>query len=290
MNANKQNIESENLRLTRKSKTNFLFSTFFLNKEKSNALNAIYAFCRISDDIVDDDRISDSEKVIKFNKWKNEFTESLNGNTKNEFFNYLIKIINEYKIDKNHFLDLLKGMEMDLNKKEFKTFKDLYEYCLCVASTVGLIFIKITGYKNPHTVEYAINLGVALQLTNILRDIKKDFENGRVYIPQEALEKFKYSKEEISKNLYNDNFVKLMKYEINRAKSYYEKANKYLDSDDYKTMLPARIIDMTYYKILKKIEKKNYNIYSGSVRLSKFRKVIISIKVFLKTKFIRFNA
>jgi phytoene synthase len=278
--SNEQNIESENLNLTRKSKTNFIFSTFFLNKEKSNALNAIYAFCRISDDIVDDDSISDSEKVIKFNKWKNEFTESLNGNTK----------INEYRIDKNHFLDLLKGMEMDLNKKEFKTFKDLYEYCLCVASTVGLIFIKITGYKNPDTVEYAVNLGVALQLTNILRDIKKDIENGRVYIPEEDLEKFKYSKEDISKNLYNENFVNLIKYEINRAKSYYEKANKYLDSVDYNTMLPARIIDKTYFKILKKIEKKNYNIYSGSVRLSKILKIIISIGVFLKTKFIRFNA
>ncbi len=254
--SNEQNIESGNLRLTRKSKTNFIFSTFFLNKEKSNALNAIYAFCRISDDIVDDDSISNSEKVIKFNKWKKEFIESLNGNPENEFFKYLIKIISEYQIDKNHFLDLLKGMEMDLNKKEFKTFKDLYEYCLCVASTVGLIFIKITGFKNPDTVEYAINLGVALQLTNIMRDIKKDFENGRVYIPEEDLEKFKYSKEDISKNLYNDNFVNLMKYEINRAKSYYEKANKYLDSVDYNTMLPARIIDKTYYKILKKIEQK----------------------------------
>jgi len=131
LSSNEQNIESGNLKLTKRSKTNFIYSTFFLSRKKSNALNAVYAFCRISDDIVDDNSISSAEKVIKFNKWKNDFIESINGNPKSEFFGYLVKIINEYSIAKKYFLDLLKGMEMDLNKRKFGNFEDLYEYCLC---------------------------------------------------------------------------------------------------------------------------------------------------------------
>jgi phytoene synthase len=145
-------IESGNLKLTKKSKTNFSYSTFFLKKDKSNALNSIYSFCRISDDIVDDENTSLENKVIKFNNWKNEFIESIRGKPSGDFLTYLNKIINDYNIDEKYFLDLLKGMEMDLNRREFLNFNDLFEYCLCVASTVGLIFISIMGNINSGTI------------------------------------------------------------------------------------------------------------------------------------------
>jgi phytoene synthase len=174
-------------------------------------------------------------------------------------------------------------MEMDLNRREFLNFNDLYEYCLCVASTVGLIFISIMGNINSGTIEYAINLGVALQLTNILRDVRKDALNGRIYIPKTDLEMFQYTKEDIINNEYNDNFKNLMKFEIQRTKSFYEKAHLILKKSDFKIMLPARIMDSTYYNILKKIEKFNYNIYTNDIRLSKFRKIFVSFHVYFNT-------
>jgi len=276
-------IESGNRKRTRKSKTNFLYSTFFLKKNKSNALNSIYSFCRISDDIVDEENTSLEKKAVKFNNWKNEFIESINGRPSGNFLTYLNKIIIDYNIDKKYFLDLLKGMEMDLNRREFLNFNDLYEYCLCVASTVGLIFISIMENKTPETIEYAINLGVALQLTNILRDIRKDALNGRIYIPKTDLEMFQYTKEDIINNKYNDNFKNLMKFEIQRAKSFYDKAHEILKKSDFKIMLPALIMDSTYFNILKKIDRLNYDIYSNEIRLSKFRKIFISFQVYLNT-------
>jgi phytoene synthase len=178
---------------------------------------------------------------------------------------------------------------MDLNKREFLNFEDLYEYCYCVASTVGLIFVSIIGYKSPETVEYAINLGVALQLTNILRDIKKDALIGRFYIPDSDLNLFDYRKDDILQNKYNDNFLNLMRFETNRAKSFYEKAHQNLKKVDYNTMLPARIMDLTYYTILEKIYHSGFDIYSHDFKLTKIKKLLISFRVFLNTKSYIYN-
>jgi len=268
-------IEHQNLRLTKKSKTNFLYSTFFLNKEKSKALQAVYSFCRISDDIVDEEGKSLDMKVSKFLKWKEDFQKALDGKSDNYFLNYLVKIILRYNLDKSNFFFLLDGMEMDLTKNRYNNFDELYNYCYCVASTVGLIFIKILSYKNEVTIDYAINLGIALQLTNILRDLKQDAMEGRIYLPLEDLEKYHYSENNLIGNIYNDKFIELMKYEIDRTESFYNKARSNLTKPDFKTLLSARIIDKTYYSILKQIEKSRYNVYTGNLRISKFRKLMI---------------
>lgn len=268
-------IEHQNLRLTKKSKTNFLYSTFFLNKEKSKALQAVYSFCRISDDIVDEEGKSLDMKVSKFLKWKEDFQKALDGKSDNYFLNYLVKIILRYNLDKSNFFFLLDGMEMDLTKNRYNNFDELYNYCYCVASTVGLIFIKILSYKNEVTIDYAINLGIALQLTNILRDLKQDAMEGRIYLPLEDLEKYHYSENNLIGNIYNDKFIELMKYEIDRTESFYNKARSNLTKPDFKTLLSARIIDKTYFSILKQIEKSRYNVYTGNLRISKFRKLMI---------------
>ena len=175
-------------------------------------------------------------------------------------------------------------MEMDLQNQRYKTFDELYQYCYCVAATVGLMCIEIFGYKNKSTKEFAVNLGVALQLTNILRDIKIDADNGRIYLPKEDMEKFGYTEEDLLANKYNESFIALMEYECKRAHEFYEKANKSLSKDDKGLMFAARIMEHIYFRILEKIEKMNYNVFKKKAKVSKLTKIYITFGVFFKYK------
>lgn len=142
--------------------------------------------------------------------------------------------------------------------------------------------IEIFGYKNEKTREFAINLGIALQLTNIIRDVKADAEAGRIYIPLEDMRHFSYTEKELLNNVYNDNFKRLMKFECNRARYFYEEANKNLTKEDKGLMFSARIMEMIYFRVLKKIERNNYNIFEGKVGISLLSKAAITAGVFLK--------
>jgi len=223
-------------------------------------------------------------KYKKIREWKNEFEYALEGKSNYALLNHLNKIIKRYKIPVEPFFELIKGMEMDLQNHRYKTFDELYQYCYCAAATVGLMCIEIFGYKHKSTREFAINLGVALQLTNILRDIKIDAENGRIYLPKEDMEKFGYTDEDLLANKYNDSFIALMKYECERAHSYYEKANSCLSKDDKGLMFAARIMEHIYFRILEKIEKMNYNVFRKKIKISKLRKLYITFGVFFKYK------
>jgi len=274
--------ESDHSKITKESKTNFLYSFSLLPKEKNDAINTVYAFCRKTDDIVDDDSISISERYTKINDWRKELDKALKGNSDNPLLNQLDKVIKRFKIPSEPFYELIKGMEMDLEKNRFETFDELYEYCYRAASTVGLMCIEIFGYRNSSVKDYAVNLGIAFQLTNILRDIKKDALNGRIYIPGDDMEKFGYSEEELLKNKYNDLFIELMKYDSERAREFYKKANECLGKGDKGLMFSARIMQHIYYSVLKKIEKANYNVFENYAKVSKFRKIFIMLGVYLK--------
>jgi len=156
-------------------------------------------------------------------------------------------------------------------------------YCYRVASTVGLICIEIFGYKDKeHAKDFAVNLGIALQLTNILRDIKKDSERGRIYLPQKDLEMFNYSDKDILTRNYNDNFKDLMSYEVKRAKMYFDNATMSLNLDDKAAMFAARAMQHIYHKMLQKIIEADYDVYNEEIRVSKFEKVGISLGVWAK--------
>jgi phytoene synthase len=171
---------------------------------------------------------------------------------------------------------------MDLERNRYETFEELYKYCYRAAATVGLMCIEIFGYRDSSAKDFAVNLGIALQLTNILRDIKKDALNGRIYIPRDDLEKFGYSEEELLENKYNDSFIELMKYESERARKFYKKADSYLSKEDKGLMFPARIMQHIYFNVLKNIEKSNYNVFEKYAKVSKFRKIFITLGVYLK--------
>lgn len=272
------------LSVMKKSKTNFFYSFVFLDKKRKDGLKIIYAFCRKSDDIVDDESLSSDEKRIKLDLWEEGFRKALGGSSENEFLSLVAGKIREFNIPEKPFYDLLRGMRMDITVSRYNTFAELYEYCYCVASSVGLITIRILGYLNPGIEEYAVNLGTALQLTNIIRDVKKDILLGRIYIPAEDLLRFGCSADDIKAQRYNNNFIELMKFQCSRAKEYYAKADKFLADNNKARMLSARIIEHIYLSLLKNIEKAGFNVFERNFRVSNAKKLFLALGVFLKYK------
>ncbi len=270
-------------KIAKKSKSNFYYAFNLLPPAKREAMNTVYAFCRETDDIIDEGSEPDELKFAKLHKWRVELEKSIKGNSDYTLLNSLGKTISGFNIPLEPFFELIKGMEMDLQKKRYSSFDDLMLYCYRVASTVGLICIEIFGYKDKkHTRDFAVNLGIALQLTNILRDIKKDSEKGRIYLPQEDLARFNYSDSDIINRNYNAEFKDLMGYEVGRAKMYFEKATMSLNLDDKAAMFAARAMQHIYHKMLQKIIEADYDVYNQNIKVSKFEKVGISVGVWAK--------
>jgi len=268
--------------ISKKSKSSFYYAFNLLPEEKRDAMNTVYAFCRKTDDIVDENSDSTDLKYEKLRKWRIEFEKSFSGHSEFALLNKLGTTISKFDIPLDPFFELIKGMEMDLQKDRYKSFDDLQLYCYRVASTVGLMCIEIFGYKHPSTKQFAVDLGIALQMTNILRDIGKDAKNGRIYLPQEDLIKFNYSEAEIMSLIYNDNFRDLMVYESSRAKQYFNSATANLDLDDKKTMFAARAMQHIYYKMLENIIAADYDVFNNDIKVSKFEKVGIALGVWAK--------
>lgn len=181
-------------KLARAAASNFYYSFLLLPRSERHAINNVYAFCRLLDDVVDEDQTG-RDPYAELEYWRGEVEACYQGSPASEFGEQLLGSIEEFDLPKQPFLDLIDGMEMDLKWHSYQTFADLREYCYRAASAVGLICIEIFGYESARTREYAVNLGLALQLTNILRDLKEDIARGRIYIPVEDLERFGYSEQ-----------------------------------------------------------------------------------------------
>ena len=268
--------------IAKSSKSSFYYAFNLLPVEKRDAMNTVYAFCRKTDDIIDETSEPADVKYEKLRKWRLEFERAFTGHSEFPLLNKLGKTISHFNIPLEPFFELIKGMEMDLQKDRYKSFDDLQLYCYRVASTVGLMCIEIFGYKHSSTKDFAVNLGIALQLTNILRDISKDAETGRIYLPQEDMNQFKYSESELLNKVYNDKFKDLMRYEVSRAKNYFNTATSCLDLDDKKTMFAARAMQHIYYKMLAKIIAAEYDVFNNNINVSKIEKAGIALGVWAK--------
>lgn len=264
--------------------SNFYFSFLALPGPKREAIETIYAFCRTTDDIVDEAG-DETEKHDRLLTWTDELKRSLYGVSSYTLLNKLATIITRFRIPVDHFYELIKGMEMDLTRKRYETFEELQQYCYRAGSTVGLICAEVFGYKNEQTRQYAINLGIALQLTNILRDIKADAKRGRIYIPQEDLKRFNYSEDDVFRNTYDQRFIDLMKFECERAHQFYKKAKTFLAEEDKPLFTAARTMGNIYYLLLRRIESNHYDIYSKRVRLSSSIKFLVAVVLRLRNKF-----
>lgn len=270
--------------LAQNRKSNFYYSFFILPRPKRDAIETIYAFCRYTDDIVDEAG-SENEKHALLLQWTDELKRSLYGVSRYSLLNKLAAIINRFHIPIEHFYELIKGMEMDLKNVRYGTFAELKQYCYRAGSTVGLICAEVFGYKNEKTKEYAVNLGIALQLTNILRDIKTDAKNGRIYLPLEDLKQFGYTEEELLNCTYNERFIKLMKFECDRAREYFRRAKACLAEEDKPLFTAARTMGNIYYLLLLRIERARYDVFSKRIRLSSPLKILIAMVLQLRKKF-----
>lgn len=266
--------------ITRNSNTNFYYSFSLLPKQKREAIHAVYAFCRYTDDIVDEG--PDGErKVLLLRRWRMELGKALEGTSSFPLLNQLNATARRFNIPVQHFYDLIRGMEMDLVKRRYQTFDELKDYCYLVASSVGLMCREIFGYKNECTRDYAINLGIALQLTNILRDVKDDARRGRIYIPLEDMERFGYTEDDLLNCRYTPAFVNLMRFECARASSYFDMARDALRDEDKYYFFAARIMWSIYAHTLNRIERKQFNVFERRISIPKFLKLLIAFRYWL---------
>jgi phytoene synthase len=251
---------------TRNYAKSFYFSSFLLPKEKRNAAYAVYTFCRYADNIVDSAKHPDETKIEGALSRLREFLDVVysGGEFTGENFSAFADTIRKYNIPKHYFEELIDGVCMDTSKQRYNTFAELENYCYKVASVVGLIMTQIFGYSHKAALPYAIYLGKAMQLTNILRDVQEDYTMNRVYIPQEELANFEYTEDDIKAGAVNENFIMMMRFNIERARAYYELASHgfpYLTNDGSRTTVV--LMYKIYSGILAEIEKSNYDIYSG---------------------------
>jgi phytoene synthase len=191
--------------------------------------------------------------------------------------------IQQFNLPRQPFSDLIDGVEMDVSTCRYATFPALYEYCWRVASTVGLICIEIFGCTRPESKEYAINLGVALQLTNIVRDIATDLERGRIYLPQDDLARFDVSEADLEAGRPVDRVQRLIAFECERAREYYRKAAALLPRDDAKRLVAAEIMAGIYREILSRVERANYDVFSSIIRVPRPRRAIIAATIWLRS-------
>ncbi len=264
--------------------SNFYYTFLLLPKRKRNALITIYKFCRVTDDIVDLDGINNVCKSELLNYWRAEFEKSLKSKSEIEILNAVASVIKEFNIPTVYFEELINSVEKDIEPNRFQTFDELYNYCYGVASTVGLISIEIFGYKEESTRSFAKNLGIAMQLTNILRDLKSDSKIGRFYLPHEDLMRFNYSEQKLLTQTCDNNFIKLIEFQVNRAEEYYKLADKYLASSDRKYLFSARAMELIYLKLLKKIKKNKRKILKTKIKISRLHKIFLTLAVWIKYK------
>ncbi len=259
-------------------RSNFYYSFLLLPKPKREAINVVYAWCRVADDIVDEEEniVTKRQRLLS---WAKEFEQGIEGTSRFHLVNKLAHIIKRFNIPLHHFRDLIEGMEMDLMKTRYDTFEDLKIYCYRAASTVGLICTEIFGYKHEEAKEYSVNLGIALQLTNILRDVATDANKGRIYLPKEDMKRFGYGEDELLSGTYNAKFQQLMRFEAERARTYFNEAMMHLSEDDKPLFIAALIMQEIYFRLLQDIEKAEYNVFAHHIRISNFKKVLITATV-----------
>ncbi len=271
--------------ITKKHAKTFYFASRFLKKDKRNAAYAVYAICRLSDEAVDAGKNTQHEQSLE--KLEKNITAAYNQTVlDNAILSAFRQTAEKHKIPQEYFRDLIAGMYLDLRKNRYKNFAELYDYCYKVAGVVGLTMLQIFGYKNPKAKDYAVDLGIAMQLTNILRDIKEDFERGRIYIPEDEMARFAVTETDICEGRLSDNFKALLKFQIARAREYYanSKWGIKMIGDANSRFVVSAMADI-YSGILNSIEKHNYNVFSRRAHVSILGKITAALKIILKGEY-----
>ncbi len=257
-------------KITRQSKSNLALAFISLGPERKRDITVFYAFCRVVDDIADSAELSVLEKQTQLTAWR----QMLQAATQDEppLAREIRQLMAKYSLPAAMLEEIIAGVEMDLTIRRYPNFEALRVYCYRVASAVGLVSIEIFGYRNPRCKQYAVELGLALQMTNIIRDVGKDMQNGRIYLPQEDLARFHYSEAEMMQRHYNERFVQLMQFEARRARQFFANAAAALPAEDRRAMTPAEIMGSVYRSLLRRIELDKFRVFEKDYQLSKIEK------------------
>jgi phytoene synthase len=263
----------------------FYFASFALPRDKRYAAYSVYTFCRRADNLVDDGGHQPDAAVVRagIGSMRSEL---------HRVFDDLPPVpgdiaafrhaVRTYDIPREYFLDLLRGVEMDLDRNRYNTFEELREYCYCVASVVGLIMTRILGTTDDAALGAAADLGTAMQLTNILRDVGEDRRLGRIYVPLEDLDRFRYTEGDLARGVINENFVELMRFQIDRAREYYRRSEAGIPMlGDPRSRRTVRIMGRSYRRILEKIEHNRFDVFSRRAFVPLAEKLLIAAGSFL---------
>ncbi|SRR6056300_557145 len=269
------------------SHSNFAMAFIFLSNKKRKAMNALYAFCREVDDIADECKEYEIGKN-KLDWWRVEIQRLFDNNPQHPVTKALLPHIKNYQLNQEYFIEILDGMEMDLNFNRYESFKQLQLYCYRVASVVGIMSAKIFGYKNVQTNKYAHNLGIALQLTNIMRDIGEDARRDRIYVPLDQLKTLNISENEILALTKNEKFIDLINHLSLQAKGFYLEAIRQLPKEDKWSQLPGLIMANIYYILLHEIKQNTpENIVNIKTLLPPSRKFFIALGTIFGVRWIK---
>jgi phytoene synthase len=263
-------VSGEAARITRESKSNLALAFVALEPGRRRDITVFYAFCRIVDDIVDASDLDLAGKQAQLNQWR----ASLRSAQPNEpeLATAVRALIEKYHISPEMFDEIVAGVEMDLRPVRYATFADLRLYCYRVASAVGLVSIEIFGYRHPSTTDYATNLGLALQMTNIIRDVGRDLRQDRIYLPEEDLARFAYSESDLRRQVHDERFRRLMQFQAGRAKDFFATAEGALAPEDRRSMVAAEIMGSVYRHLLWQMERDGFCVFEKEYRLSKLQK------------------
>lgn len=262
--------------LTKKSRSNFYYAFLFLPRAQREAIYAVYAFCRILDDVVDLGGVPEVQRQ-ELGRWRKELARCFEDGPEEPVAQRLAQVVKRFPIPRSALEAVVDGVEMDLDHSSYETFEDLYPYCYRVASAVGLCCIEIFGYSDPRCREYAVNLGIALQLTNILRDVQPDAERGRIYLPQEDLRRFGVSAEDLKGGRYSPAFVELMGFEARRAHEFYARAWAAQPARDARRLVAGDIMGRIYFALLRAIETRRFRVFGERVTVPVSRKLAIAL-------------
>jgi 15-cis-phytoene synthase len=264
-----------------KSGSSFYYSFLFLPPDKRRAITAVYAFCREVDDVADE--VTDVGVArIKLAWWRTEIANVFAGNPQHPVGKALLPVVQDLDLAAEQFNEIIDGMEMDLTYHRYPDFNSLQLYCYRVASVVGQISATIFGYSDHNTLRYANDLGMAFQLTNIIRDVGEDARRNRIYIPQDELQRFEVSASDILNGQASDNFRMLMAFQAERAKHYYDQAFAALPAIDRKTQRTGLVMASIYRTLLDEIERDQFAVLNQRISLTPIRKLWLAWRTWIK--------
>jgi len=270
--------------------TSFYYSFLVLPPDQRRAIVAVWDFCRAVDDAVDEapaaapegNRLPTGREAVPF--WREELARAFDGRVPATGEGRSLQpFITAFDLPRQAFEDVIDGVAMDLDTTRYETFDDLFEYCRRVASAVGMICIRIYGCRNAASREYALNLGVALQLTNILRDVKTDLERGRVYLPLADLRAHGCTVEDLSAGLVTEPVRRLIEFECRRARDFYQRAKAALPAEDRKRLVAAEIMRAVYFETLQRIERSGHDVFTARARVPRPQQALIALRQWLWT-------